>query len=227
MHEEIANPPCSIGPRIRSPAPALCTATPARWTPPRNFTPWGWGPQHLPSQVTGMEYNNQMQAEVLANHRDYGYEFKFHITSNNISWGDCGWVSRTFFLGWRFHKVSRWIQFCAIPQEKWDHSLKAPNKTYAVMWFFLKWQLNQRFQWGPLFDWGFNTLAFYCPVTCGCMATPITDDLTDQDRRCPLNSLSGCGSGSLPDDGSSGSAPTRSGGSSGPSSGFGGPSGPR
>ena len=118
-----------------------------------NFTPWvGWGPQHLPSQVTGMEHNNQMQAEVLANHRDYGYEFKFHITSNNISWGDCGWVSRTFFLGWRFHKVSRWIQFCAIPQEKWDHSLKAPTKTYAVMWFFLKWQLNQRFQWGPLFD---------------------------------------------------------------------------
>ena len=62
-----------------------------------------------------MEHNNQMQAEVLANHRDYGYEFKFHITSNNISWADCGWVSRTFFF-WgegfiRFPDESSFVPF--------------------------------------------------------------------------------------------------------------------
>eukprot|EP00435_Cladocopium_sp_Y103_P069805 s1182_g34.t1 len=156
----------------------------------RNFTPWVSWVQDLKhfAQVTGMEHNNRMQAEVLANHMwDYGCEFKFHMTSNNISWGDC-------------------------------------------------------FQWGPLFDWGFKTLAFYCPITCGCMATPITD----QDSRCPLNSLSSCvgsggslavvgSSGSAPQSGSRGGSSSGSGslssgfgsGSGGPSSGSGGPSRPR
>lgn len=24
------------------------------------------------------------------------------------------------------------------------------------------------FEWEPLFQWGFKTLAFFCPITCGC-----------------------------------------------------------
>ena len=58
----------------------------------RNFTPWvSWveALRHF-ANVTGMAHRNRMQAKVLADHMwEYGCDFKFHMTSSNISWGDC------------------------------------------------------------------------------------------------------------------------------------------
>lgn len=64
-----------------------------------------------------------------------------------------------------------------LAEAMWDHGcdfhqvLDAQNISWGTC-----------YQWSPLFDWGFKTLAFFCPMTCGCDSTTSSE----QDLRCPM-----------------------------------------
>jgi len=68
-----------------------------------------------------------------------------------------------------------------LAEAMWEHGCDFKDYMGNVTW-------GDCFFWGPLFDFGFKTVAFFCPDNCGCEV----ERVEEQDNRCPIPEGIGC-----------------------------------